>query len=49
MLERGVRLIGRGIWYISAAHTPLHVEQTLAAVEAALSVVWQKGENRKSA
>jgi glutamate-1-semialdehyde 2,1-aminomutase len=36
MLERGVRLIGRGIWYVSAAHTPAHVEQTLEAVEAAL-------------
>jgi glutamate-1-semialdehyde 2,1-aminomutase len=36
MLRRGVRLIGRGIWYISAAHTPAHVDQTLAAVEEAL-------------
>lgn len=36
MLERGVRLIERGVWYLSAAHTPLHLEQTLHAVEAAL-------------
>lgn len=36
MLRRGVRLIGRGIWYISAAHTDEHVEKTLAAVEGAL-------------
>jgi glutamate-1-semialdehyde 2,1-aminomutase len=36
MLQRGVRLVGRGIWYISAAHTGDHVAQTLEAVEAAL-------------
>jgi glutamate-1-semialdehyde 2,1-aminomutase len=36
MLERGIRLIGRGIWYISAAHTQAHVAQTLGAVEAVL-------------
>jgi glutamate-1-semialdehyde 2,1-aminomutase len=36
MLRRGVRLIGRGIWYISAAHTDEHVERTLAAVDGAL-------------
>lgn len=39
MLKRGVRLIGRGIWYISAAHDESHVEQTLDAVDAALSEV----------
>lgn len=36
MRERGVRLIGRGIWYVSAAHTERHVEQTLALFEDAL-------------
>lgn len=36
MLRHGVRLIERGIWYISAAHTEAHVAQTLAAVDAAL-------------
>ena len=36
MLRQGVRLIERGIWYISAAHTEDHVERTLAAVDAAL-------------
>ena len=36
MLRQGVRLIERGIWYISAAHTEDHVQRTLAAVAAAL-------------
>ena len=36
MLKRGIRLIERGIWYISAVHTLNHVDKTLAAVEAAL-------------
>ncbi len=27
MHDRGVRLIGRGIWYLSAAHEPEHIEQ----------------------
>ncbi|HBY98823.1 MAG: aspartate aminotransferase family protein [Ardenticatenaceae bacterium] len=39
MLERGVRLIDRGIWYISAAHTPAHVAQTLETVEDALRAI----------
>jgi glutamate-1-semialdehyde 2,1-aminomutase len=36
MLRRGIRLIERGVWYISAALTQDHVAQTLEAVEAAL-------------
>ena len=36
MLEEGVRLIERGIWYISAAHTPAHIAHTLSAVEDSL-------------
>ncbi len=39
MLEAGVRLIGRGIWYLSAAHTEEHVEQTLQAADQALAKV----------
>jgi glutamate-1-semialdehyde 2,1-aminomutase len=39
MLERGVRLIDRGIWYISAAHDQGHVAQTLEAVEGALKEI----------
>jgi glutamate-1-semialdehyde 2,1-aminomutase len=36
LLRRGVRVIERGIWYLSAAHSTAHIDQTLAAVEAAL-------------
>lgn len=39
MLARGVRLIGRGIWYVSAAHTGEHVERTLAAADEALAEI----------
>ena len=37
--ERGIRLIGRGIWYISAAHSERDAEKTLKAFENALSEV----------
>jgi glutamate-1-semialdehyde 2,1-aminomutase len=40
MLSNGVRLIGRGIWYLSAAHTEEHVAQTLAAAEKSLAKVY---------
>jgi glutamate-1-semialdehyde 2,1-aminomutase len=36
MLHRGVRLIERGVWYLSAAHMEEHLEKTLQAVESAL-------------
>jgi glutamate-1-semialdehyde 2,1-aminomutase len=36
LLQRGVRVIERGIWYLSAAHSTAHIDQTLTAVEAAL-------------
>jgi len=36
MLERGVRLIGRGLWYVSAAHSEADLEQALEAAEGAL-------------
>lgn len=39
MQDRGIRLIGRGLWYISAAHTPQDIEhcvQTAAEVLKAL-------------
>jgi glutamate-1-semialdehyde 2,1-aminomutase len=39
MLKRGVRLIGRGIWYVSTAHTQEHVDRTLAAVDSALGEI----------
>lgn len=31
MQERGVRLIGRGLWYISGAHTAEDVDRAVAA------------------
>ena len=34
---RGVRLIGRGIWYLSTSHTDSDLDQTLAAARAALA------------
>lgn len=37
MLERGVRVLERGLWYVSAAHDADHVARTLEAAEAALS------------
>ena len=40
LLEEGLRLSARGIWYISAAHTTKHVAKTLESVENALKKVW---------
>ena len=37
MLRQGVRILPRGTWFLSSAHEPEHIEQTLAAVEAALT------------
>ncbi len=45
MLKRGVRLIERGIWYVSAAHTQEHVARTLEAVEAALKEIDREGDS----
>jgi glutamate-1-semialdehyde 2,1-aminomutase len=39
MQERGVRLIGRGLWYVSAAHTEADVEQCLRIAEDVLKGV----------
>ena len=39
MLERGVRLPGRGIWFVSIAHTDEDIERTLAAANEALASV----------
>ena len=36
MLQRGVRLLERGIWYLSAAHTEEQIEAALEAAEAAM-------------
>ena len=33
MLDRGLRLLSRGLWYLSAAHTEADIETALAAAE----------------
>ena len=33
MLEKGIRLLSRGLWYLSAAHTEADIQQTLQTVE----------------
>lgn len=35
--NRGIRVIGRGLWYISAAHTRQDIDEALKAVDATLS------------
>ena len=37
MLERGVRLIVRGLWYVSTAHTKEDINKTLAAADEVLA------------
>ncbi|HZJ44867.1 MAG TPA: aspartate aminotransferase family protein [Pyrinomonadaceae bacterium] len=37
MLDRGVRLIGRGLWYLSAAHTTADIDLALGAANDALT------------
>jgi glutamate-1-semialdehyde 2,1-aminomutase len=39
MLERGVRLIPRGQWYVSAAHTDEDIEKTLAVADEVLATL----------
>ncbi len=34
MQDRGIRLIGRGLWYVSGAHTDADVDQAVAAARA---------------
>src|SRR5690606_39275951 len=36
LVDHGVWVTGRGIWYLSAAHTKEDIDQTLERVEAAL-------------
>lgn len=36
MLRRGVRVLERGLWYVSTVHDESHVERTLEAAEASL-------------
>lgn len=37
LLDHGVNTVGRGLWFLSAAHTDLDIEQTIAAFAAALA------------
>jgi glutamate-1-semialdehyde 2,1-aminomutase len=43
MQERGIRLIGRGLWYISAAHTADEIEHCIEAARDALREEATKG------
>ena len=40
MLDRGVRLLSRGLWYLSAAHTEADIQRALDTVDA----VWVGGQ-----
>lgn len=37
LVEHGVRIIGRGLWFLSAAHTEADIDETLNRVEAVLA------------
>ncbi len=37
LLERGVNIVGRGLWFLSSAHTAADVDQTIAAFADALA------------
>jgi glutamate-1-semialdehyde 2,1-aminomutase len=39
LLDRGVNMVGRGLWFLSAAHTEADIDQTIAAVGDALAKV----------
>ncbi len=39
MQEEGIRLIGRGLWYLSAAHTPADIETALSAAQKVLQTM----------
>ena len=37
MRDRGIRLTGRGVWFVSTAHSDSDVAQTLAAADETLA------------
>lgn len=43
MLDRGIRLLSRGLWYLSAAHTDADIQLTLDTVEA----IWREDSTRR--
>ena len=42
MLDRGIRLIGRGIWYISTAHTEEDIDRAIETAFEVMSTMKQK-------
>ena len=41
MLDRGVRLLSRGLWYLSAAHTDADIQRALDTVDE----LWSGGQS----
>jgi glutamate-1-semialdehyde 2,1-aminomutase len=39
LLDRGVNIVGRGLWFLSAAHTEADIDQTIEAVRDALEQI----------
>ena len=39
MHDRGIRIIGRGLWYISAAHTPEDIETAVGTTKEVLATL----------
>jgi glutamate-1-semialdehyde 2,1-aminomutase len=37
--DRGIRIIGRGLWYISTAHTEADIQQAIDAARSVLSAI----------
>jgi glutamate-1-semialdehyde 2,1-aminomutase len=43
LLDQGVNMVGRGLWFLSTAHTDADIDQTVAAVTEALRTLSQEG------
>jgi glutamate-1-semialdehyde 2,1-aminomutase len=43
MQDRGIRLIGRGLWYVSAAHTEDDIDHAVATAGAVLAEMAREG------
>lgn len=46
LMDRGVNMVGRGLWFISTAHTEADVDQTIAAVADVLALSAWSGTPR---
>jgi len=42
--NKGIRVIGRGLWYISASHTQKDIDETLAVVDQVLAELTEKAK-----